>query len=51
MPFSKMRAGKGSSGAAHSRIFPRVVHDPGAGHGGGAVKRREVVENVNKEWK
>lgn len=30
-----------SSGTAHSRASPGVLHDSGAGHGGGAVKKRE----------
>lgn len=27
--------------AVHSRVFSRVPHDPGAGHGGGVVRKRE----------
>lgn len=34
--------------AVHSRVFPRVPHDLGAGHGGGVVRKREVVENSTK---
>lgn len=37
--------------AVHTRVFPRVPHDLGAGHGGGVVRKREVVENLSKEWK
>lgn len=35
--------------AVHSRVFPRVPQDLGAGHGGGVVRKREVAENSSKE--
>lgn len=37
--------------AAHFGVFPGVLHDLGAGHGGRMRRRREVMENYSKEWK